>query len=123
MVSTCSSSGKSEGFHVGWAEPARAGFSSRETGSVSYICHDVLRNDSIAYRQRDRAMIIQHFADYATESRNSPYFWKLQISFWGYSKGLFKGQKEWNNRFLTARFNPLERHAVQVSFHAIKVTP
>jgi len=61
---------------------ARAGFSSRESGSGSFYCLNELRNERIETRHGDRTMISQRLGDQMTESRGSPYFWKLQISFW-----------------------------------------
>jgi hypothetical protein len=40
------------------------------------------RNDRIAKIHGDRAMINKHLGDHVTESRKSPYFWRLQIAFW-----------------------------------------
>jgi hypothetical protein len=61
---------------------ARAGFSSRESCGDSFIGFNEFRNDRIATRQGDRAMINQHLGDQMTESQKSPYFWKLQMAFW-----------------------------------------
>jgi hypothetical protein len=40
------------------------------------------RNDLIAKRHGDRAMINQHLGDHVTESHKSPLFWRFQIGGW-----------------------------------------
>jgi signal transduction histidine kinase len=50
--------------------------------TIRLIGSNEFKNDRIAKRQGDRAMINKHLGDHVTESRKSPLFWKLQIGGW-----------------------------------------
>jgi len=59
-----------------------SGFSPSESCRNSVDWLHRIRNDCIAKRHGNQAMINQHLGDHVTESRKSPLFWKLQIGGW-----------------------------------------